>query len=622
MDTSFDDSQNFVASSIFNYLAPPNGPESPRIPAIAKRYPRHFIVREKVPGSSDRFLSIGRESDYPSSVLNQSRLQDSIVVATLVKEKLVTWAAIDWLAKLLTKTLGREIRPEQIRHCGMKDRWAITTQSVVIFGVTVSELKGIVWPHSPGRAGFFLKDIRWHDARRRVHHVADEKRNRVFTEAAGTLVRSDRGLTRESILSRAQQRLSATLKRDIPTRDLMLRGDNLHVARMTASELASVNWDGCGFRLSNERISKSNALSKGDHRQNRFELRIVVAGKTQAEVADYLKPRIERLGMFGNCIPNAIGFQRLAARQLGHQHGRTLVTGDYQAPAGVHKFGTASEAAIYRFLHETSGRENDGAEKLRRDIESCWLYDFPGMVQRLDRQYRALNMSVEYKIAERLADTDRYRGDFQEVVRSMHEEVSMWVAAWQSWWWNQVLAKKLPHWTREAEEAMAAREELPSLRCTCAVESSASHPSRCHKKWEVCRKCKLEEKIRRFNLSEKGIPMLMDSPQSREYYGRLAYCSEGVNDLNKADAFVTEQFLRPRGNTPWRKAFMRVDSLQYSVGSEEIENVDTTVVGLTFDLPSGAYATVLLSLLFELLEPNKGSTRNPESEGCLNDETE
>ncbi len=622
MDTSFDDSQNFVASSIFNYLAPPDGTEAQRVSAIAKRFPRHFIVREKVPGLPDRFLSIGRESDYPTSVLNQSRHADSIVIATLVKEKLVTWAAIDWLAKLLTKALGREIRPEQIRHCGMKDRWAVTAQSVVISGVTVAEMRNLSWPHSPGRAGFFMKDIRWHDARRRVHPVADEKRNRVFTEAMGQVLRSDRGLTREAILSRAQQRISAALKRDIPTRDLVLRGDYLHVARVTASELASVNWDGCDIRLSNVRISKSNALSKGDHRQNRFELRIVVADKTQGDVAEYLKPRIERLGVFDNCIPNAIGFQRLAARQLGHKHGRTLVTGEYQPPAGVHKFGSASEAALYRFLHETSGRENEGAEKLRRDIEACWLYDFPGMVQRLDRQHRALNMSVEFKIAERLADIERYRGDFEEVVRSMHEEVSMWVAAWQSWWWNQVLAKKLPHWTREAEEAMSARNELPSLQCTCAVEESETQPARCHKRWERCRKCKLEEKIRRFNLLEKGIPMLMDSPQSREYYGRLAYCAQGMADLNKADAFVTEQFLRPRGNTPWRKAFMRVDNLEYSVGSEVIDEVDTTVVDITFDLPSGAYATVLLSLLFELQEPNKGAVRNPDSEGALHEETE
>ncbi|WP_457831296.1 hypothetical protein, partial [Staphylococcus aureus] len=50
----------------------------------------------------------------------------------------------------------------------------------------------------------------------------------------------------------------------------------------------------------------------------------------------------------------------------------------------------------------------------------------------------------------------------------MHEEVSMWVAAWQSWWWNRVLVRKLPHWTKEMDEVATAREKLVSLECNCS----------------------------------------------------------------------------------------------------------------------------------------------------------
>ncbi|MBX9696410.1 MAG: hypothetical protein K2Z81_28745, partial [Cyanobacteria bacterium] len=124
MEKNFADPQSFLAGSVFSYLAPPGGldetggEEWSRAAAIAKRYPSHFIVRERVPGFKDRYLSIGQESDYPAEVMGQARHADSIVVATLVKERLVTWAAIDWLADLLTKVLGRKVWPEQIRHSG------------------------------------------------------------------------------------------------------------------------------------------------------------------------------------------------------------------------------------------------------------------------------------------------------------------------------------------------------------------------------------------------------------------------------------------------------------------------------------------------------------------------
>ena len=647
MEKNFDDPQSFLASSVFSYLAPPgssNGTDLEkwsRWKAICKRYPNHFIVRERVPGFKDRYLSIGQDSDYSAEVLAAARHADSIVVATLVKERLVTWAAIDWLADLLTKVLGRKVYPEQIRHCGLKDRWAQTAQTIVLFGVTVEELKRVNWPYTPGKTGFFLKDIRWHDGRRRVHPAADEKRNRVFTEVAATVTKTDNGLARDALLQRVRQQLSQALGREIATRDVTLKGQTLLcVSRVSAAEMATVNWSGSklGFTVRDVRLNKSNALSKGDHRQNRFELKIVVKGKSRSEVSSYLDPLMERLEQLSYCVPNAVGFQRLAARQLGHLHGYTLVTGDYKAPKGVHAFGSNSEAALYRFLHETSGRENPAAEQLRHEMEPHWLYDFGGMKQKLGRSYRALNMSVEYKIVERLADNDRYRGDFQEVVRSMNEETSMWVAAWQSWWWNHVLVRKLPHWVREAEEASAMRKQVATLECSCnaGVKDEGSklrsqcacedkRCSTCQKRARLaqCQKCRLESRLRGFNPLDKGIPLLMDSPQAREYYGRLAYCKDGIEQLDKSDGFVREQFLKPRGNTPWRKAFIRVEGLKHSVGSEEIEGVEETIAYLNFELPSGAYATTFLGLLFELEEPAKRTNGAiAEAEGALDDEAE
>ncbi|MBX9689866.1 MAG: tRNA pseudouridine(13) synthase TruD [Candidatus Obscuribacterales bacterium] len=644
---NFEDPQSFLPDAVFDYLAPSpsektTATEWSRCPGIAKRFPHFFIVRERVPGMKDRHLSVGPESDYPAEVLNTPRHADSVVVATLVKERASTWTAIDWLAELLSKVLGREIRPEQIRHSGLKDRWAITAQSIVIFGVTVDELRRVSWPRRPDKAGFFLKDIHWHDGRTRLHPSADEKRNTVYTETVSALVARPE-MNRFQAAELVRQHLVKSLKREIRSEDVKFVGDKrLRIAWTTSSELDSVDWSQCPVRLADTWIYKSNTLSKGDHRQNRFEIKIVCKGKQSAELRDYLNPLMRKLERRSYCIPNAICYQRLAARQLGHLHGYTFITGDYQAPAGVHKFGSNSEAALYRFLHETSGRENPAAEQMRRDMEPYWLYDFHGMKQLLQRSYRGLNLGVEYKLVERLADLERYRGDFQEVVRSMSEEVSIWVAAWHSWWWNRVLVRKLPHWIREMDDAANTHEAWSAATCNCSDATKEevqrlNGSCRCdNERCKVtiqrdralagCPKCKLESRLRRFNPLQKGIPLLLDSPQAREYYQRLPYCSEALEQLKKADNFVRNQFLRPRGNTPWRKAFIKVESLSYSVADQEVAGENCAVVDLVFDLPSGAYATTFLGCLFKLEEPKPGANRNtvvPDSEPAdLVEETE
>lgn len=581
---NFEDPQSFLAGGIFNYLDANSkeGADFTRMVAIAKRFPQHFRVLERVPGFDNRFLTVGPESDYPAEAIASQRHADSIVVATLVKERLTTWAAIDWLAGNLSKALGRQIFPEQIRHSGLKDRWAETTQTIAIIGVTVDELRRLTWPYSQGRTGFFLKDIRWHDARRRLHTVQDERRNRAWTEVAAQLVLT-KPLSADTVSEQISQVLSEKLSRKVLRKDVKVRASKrstshpatVYIGGVCVSDLQKVTFPAeLGLSLEKVRLNRANVISKGDHRFNRFELKIVVKDKDVATVEAYLAPRMERLEMRGNYIPNAINLQRLAARQKGHLDGYTLLTGDYAPPKGVHAFGTASEAAIYRFLFETTGRENPAAEQLRRDIEACWLYDFPGMKQKLERNYRQLNLSVEYKIAERLADIERYRGDFQAVVQSMSEECSLWVAAWHSYWWNQVLARKLPHWVKLMDDSNKGGKEPY------------------------------------FNPAEKGIPILLDTPEAKRYYERLPYCKDALVHLKKADAFVRAEFLKPHGNNPWRKAFIRVDGLSHSVGTESVDGVEQTVVNIAFNLPAGAYATTFLGFLFELEEPNKGTVRN------------
>ncbi len=591
----FDD-RPFLPSEIFDYLEPdPTKGPTPRLSAIAKRFPQHFRVLERAAGFENRFLTVGQASDYPAAVLSAPRTPDSVVIATMVKERTTTWAAIDWLAALLSKGTGRRIVPEQIRHSGLKDRWAETAATVAIFGVSLDEVRRITWPYQgPGRAGFFLKDIRWHDARQRLHLVADERRNIAWTEVTAR-VNKAREIPNGEVCAVVCEHLSKVLGRTVNRRDVKMSSGmtakNITISGASASELLKVTWPAdFGFTLESPRIGRSNFITKGAHRLNRFELKIVVKNQDPATVLNFLKPRLEKLARRQNYVPNAINMQRLAARQKGHLDGYTLITGDYPAPKGVHRFGSASEAALYRFLFETTGRENPAAEELRRDIEGSWLYDFPGMKYKLERNdvYRQLNMSVEYKIAERLADIKQYKGDFQAVVASMSEECSLWIAAWQSFWWNQVLARKLPHWIKEMELTEQGRAK--------------------------------------FDPPSKGIPVLMDAQMSRAYYGRLPYCRDALTHLSKADPFIREQFLKPFGNkSPWRNAFIRVDGLSFSVDSELVDGSDQTVVNISFNLPAGAYATTFLGYLFELEEPNKGAKNASAAESetpDLDEETE
>ena len=572
MNNNFGDLASFMGTGIFSYLDPePNSPDMSRLLAIAKRYPQHFRVLERIPGS-DRYLTILQSSDYAVATLAEKRGPDSVVVATLVKERLTTWAAVDWLSNMLTQKLGRKIWPEQIRHSGLKDRWAETAQSIAIVGVTVDELRRIQWPYNQGKTGFFLKDIRWHDARKRLHTVADERRNRAGMEVTANVTDAGykaMGISARSLAMAIADHLSKEFGRkvDANIKERKEAAVQIFIWGVTVSELMAAKLPAGLAKFENIRINRTNTISKGDHKNNRFELKIIVKDHDKTTVENYLAPRIEVLQRRGNYIPNAYNLQRLAARQKGHLDGYTLITGDYPAPKGVHAFASASEAAIYRFLFETTGRENPAAEQLRRDIEKCWLYDFGGMKQKLEKSYRQLNLSVEFKIAERLIDNDRYPG-FEAVVESMSEECSLWIAAWQSYWWNQVLARKLPHWVKLMDESGGD-----------------------------------------FNPADKGIPLLMETAESRRYYERLPYCKDALAHLKKADPFVRKEFLTPRGNNPWRKAFIKVDGLAYSVETEMVDGVEQTVVNTQFNLSSGAYATTLLGFLFELEEPNKGSVR-------------
>ncbi len=439
-----------------------------------------------------------------------------MVIVTLQKERLTTMSAIDWLCVTLSKLLNREIRCRRISNSGLKDRWAVTAQHIVIEGATVEEISRCIQmmpPYAPGRAGLALKDARHAYAR----------------------------------------------------------------------------------------------LYKGDHKTNRFKI-VVRTEMTAEQIEEYLQPRLAKLKRRGMWIPNAFGRQRLGRRQNLHVIGRTLVTNDFKAPAGVHNFGSASEAACYRFLCETTSSEPIAAGAVRKQAEGMWLYNFRDMKSLFEQNYRQLNLAFEFKMADRIADVDRYDGSFERVIDSMWDECSLFVAAWQSWWWNRVLARKMYAWVREMDAACDSRHRKDGIPCTC---NGASHDCQDEESSTECQACKCarcSQWVPSFNPGKKSIPILMATPQARSYYGHLHYAQDSVRELNKADSDVREMFLVPRNRDgspkeygPWRKAFIRVENME----SKSEDGVWTT----QFDLRAGAYATNFLQLVWFLIDPEANAVK-------------
>lgn len=471
---TYEDPRAFVPETVLDSFILPNASELP--PALAekllgqlKRVPEDFEVVEPVPdypgrpeGLCRKYLTTGPDSDMPGLqtdvelfITGQSGVRTPAVAATLVKTRLTTWSAVDWLATHLSKFLERPIRVRDIQVSGLKDRWAVTAQTVVITGVTMADMASVTrYPWFPGRAGFFLKDVRPTDRR----------------------------------------------------------------------------------------------LKQGSHQTNGFNITVRIDGKTAGEIEDNIRLRIELLASMGWCIPNLFYRQRLGRRQNLHVIGRSLVSGDYQSRPGMNPFISAVEAATYRFLMEPSSEEQPAATELRKQMEPLWLYNFREMEAILRRDYKKLNLNVEYNIVRRLADDGRYGGSCEAIMADVElaDKYSLWVGAWQAYYWNQALAH----------------------------EMAAGNP-------------------------RKVIPLLMDCRESRAYYERTAFGRQALSEMDRAEDSVRKLFLTPRresdGNgkvrehTPFRRTFARVSGFSWKASDG--------VLKLSFALPGGSYATNLVGLL-------------------------
>lgn len=309
-------------------------------------------------------------------------------------------------------------------------------------------------------------------------------------------------------------------------------------------------------------------LRKGYLEGNRFTLKTLHPGMSQADLVAYLDPRLNHLrnGLCGDTtsviMSNFFGYQRLGRRQ------NLLGVGFDFILRGV-------EAAAKRFCCEVV-EENDHplATQLRKKLAQLWQqaeeaavrkgepvakqhHDFIEMLRVLEEpepnprgrfrrpSYEPANMFIEHKLIKKIAKMQ----NFEEAFLEMRDDVSLWVGAVQGYWFNQALGKLI-----EGELPQEALERNPRTGENC------------------------------FPLFFAG------DNTSVEWYRR--WMPEAIPEY--VDPFVFRHFLSNADGSPGprRPVYVPVGDLTMEPHNESIL--------MRFVLRRGSYATVFLGLLFNL----------------------
>jgi tRNA(Glu) U13 pseudouridine synthase TruD len=310
-------------------------------------------------------------------------------------------------------------------------------------------------------------------------------------------------------------------------------------------------------------------LRKGFLEGNSFTLQVGLPGMKKAAIDEYLSPRLKSITYVQNdqetvVMPNFFGRQRLGRRQNLLGVGLDFIT-------------MGSEAGVKRFCCELV-EENDHplANELRRKLSALWAqaeetarakgqsvaeqsWDFIEMQRILEEPqpsyrgnrsfrrpaYEPANMFIEHKLISKIIETRNIEKAFLE----MRDDVSLWVGAYQAFWFNQVLARVL-----DGQIPLSALE----------VDRRTGEPV---------------------------IPLYFAGDEaSVKWYER--WMPEAIP--SKIDPVVRRHFLTNQDGSPGprRPSHVRVGELKTLARDESIQ--------LTFALRRGAYATTFLSLLFNL----------------------
>lgn len=472
-----DGGESFIPTLITEYL----GDDLPELQARIKIKPADFVVEERF--DSDILCTATASSDL--AVPYSDTGEGDLVAVTLVKSKLTTEHAIEKMRELL----GVESDDVKVTYAGMKDRWAVTAQRVVIGGP---------------------------------------------------------GITFERVM------------------------------RACMPDMKSLRSPYGGIFIKDPIRVKSH-LSTGQLLGNRFSIKVYVDGLPAEKLEHYVRARIGYLSE-GTCsdscdqllIPNAFGRQRLGRRQNLFGVGHDFI---------VH----GAEAGIKRFLSEPGATECFMVKQARQEIGRIWQEaesqakqksasiisqreHLQRILEILERRsgrenlefFQRFNMVWEAKVVRKLLQSP----DLETALRQHYKIFSMWVGAYQGFWFNQILGRIL-------NQSLVIPGDI--------------------------------------DIKERKIPLYMREQKTLRFYSN--YCPEALpSDLDPLVSRVflsTRKKIRDAATGGYRTYFNRAPRRPLFVQVNDLNaRFQDGLVKLDFELRSGSYATTLLEILFDLDQPD------------------
>jgi tRNA pseudouridine13 synthase len=296
------------------------------------------------------------------------------------------------------------------------------------------------------------------------------------------------------------------------------------------------NFDGSAYRVRFLGRS-SDPITRASFAGNRFEITV----RALEEIPD-----LEPVRRFG--VPNYFDDQRFGSlRGTGGEFiGRALVRGEY-------------EKALKLAIASPSGEDRKAVREVKTLVRNRWG-DWAGLRE-------ILPQGVERAVAAYLADRP---GAFGFAFERLDPDLRiLYVSAYQSWLWNRTLA-----------------ELVKTLPDTFEVEYAAGR----HAFWRTLSPADHDR------LAELAIPLMTPSQKyegpAAEIVARLL-AEEGVEPRQ----FRLKKLEKTFFGKGLRDVIMAPAGLKAVAGDDDL-NVGRKKMTLSFELPKGSYATVVLKRLF------------------------
>lgn len=395
----------------------------------------------------------------------------------------------------------------------------------------------------------------------------------------------------------------------------------LKYAEATKVDWNRIQWNGVrsGFLVKDIRPT-DRLLRMGSHRANYFDVRIRVAGKTRAELEEYMAPRVAWLAANDFLVPNFFHLQRLGPGQNMQLHGRALLTADYEPVDHTNPLMTNAEVFLHHLLFNPTDRDSKQVRELRSTLAAHWQFNFEELARILGRTHRRFNMSLEYEVARRLADS-RFGGCAEAVIYDLKNRLSLCVGAWQAFYWNwevfnQIRSRRLStQGNATIPLAMSCEDSKRTYRrsqlgqqCLAEMGVLEQQAARAEQYMEAFIKEYWTNPTERDRPDEYGLSLDLVRRMFSGMRGSVAGVARPDSEALSA-ALMKRLYLVPRderGNVkesaPRRKAFTRAEDFRWSC--------DDGVVRIETWLRSGSYFTTLAGALFDTSDPEELSVED------------